>query len=311
MKSDRMRLAGSLLIIGLGCTPGPNGFAGVDFDSVTGGETQLYMSASRPPDLGLSWPVPQERLDLPSTGACTSLDVLIVVDNSGSMLDDQVQLQESITFFTEKLIDLSARLEGEIHIGVVTTDGYKHNPPGCNHLGSLVTQTYRRECIPEGGRRFLTAEDDLETILPCLMDVGTTGSGVERQVGAVIEATLDWHNLEGRCNAGFHRRGNGDLEPSGLVILIVTDEDDVATTGEPDEWWLRLLFQHGSDNIAAIGLLNPNQPCPTGVCRLRQFIRMLPNYYIGDLNVHDYHPFFDRAVAEVSGVCRLDVPVEP
>ncbi len=71
---------------------------------------------------------------------CRSIDFLFVIDNSGSMAEQQARLLDSFGGFIQAI---QASLVGvqSVHVGVMTSDAYVHNEAPCNVLGGLVTQT--------------------------------------------------------------------------------------------------------------------------------------------------------------------------
>ena len=136
------------------------------------------------------------------------VDVLFVVDNSGSMAQEQAKLtanfQTFITHFTSLGLDF--------HIGVITTD--TDNPAESGKLqGSPAILT---ASTPELDRYFLQNAT-----------TGTNGSGAESGLEA-IRLAFSEPNLSG-ANAGF-------LRPNAiLAIIVVSDEEDWSDgdTNEP------------------------------------------------------------------------------
>jgi len=123
---------------------------------------------------------------------CRKVDFLFAIDNSGSMSAQQVQLLNSFQGFIDAI---QASLEDTVdsyHVGVVTSDNYWANAPGCQTLGDLVTANDMGQvCTPfaEGGR-FATEMDDLPTKFPCQAHVGSSGSPIEQPVMAAIAAAV-------------------------------------------------------------------------------------------------------------------------
>jgi hypothetical protein len=155
---------------------------------------------------------------------CRKVDFLFIVDNSGSMSAQQAQLLASFPGFINAM---QAALEGVVdsyHVGVLTSDNYTGNAPGCTTIGDLVTQTAGFDssnmvCTPfdEGGR-FATEQDDLEEKFPCMAQVGTNGSPIEQPVTALIASFDPAKTGPGDCNEDFLR------DDAILVVVIVTDD---------------------------------------------------------------------------------------
>ena len=101
---------------------------------------------------------------------CRGVDLLFVVDDSGSMKEEQASLIASFPGFVAEIEATLAHIDG-LHIGVVTTDAYKHNEAPCdNVLGALVTRTgginsSHSTCGPYTGGRFMTEADELAQVL--------------------------------------------------------------------------------------------------------------------------------------------------
>src|SRR5690349_21180490 len=91
---------------------------------------------------------------------CQKVDLLFVIDNSGSMVEEQAALVASFGGFVDGIQAQLSTAES-YHVGVVTTDAYENNAPGCNTLGALVTQTggdsaSGQNCLPfSSGARYL------------------------------------------------------------------------------------------------------------------------------------------------------------
>jgi hypothetical protein len=141
--------------------------------------------------------------------------VLFVVDNSGSMLEEQIALAENF----EQLISWAISLEVDFHVGVVSTD--MDDP---EHQGRL-----------QGEVKIITPETpDAVATFAQNVQLGTFGSGVEMGLAA-SHAALSLPLLA-TANAGFLR------EAAKLYIIYVSDEDDysVAATDFYTDYFLEL-----------------------------------------------------------------------
>jgi hypothetical protein len=138
-----------------------------------------------------------------------SADVLWVVDNSGSMSDNQRDLANNFPDFMDYFLGSGL----DYHIGVVTTDMEK-----AKFTGKLVEST--------SGERFITVDtNDPMTTFASMAQVGVTGSGNEQGRAAVYEAL---EVLKNSYNAGFLR----DDEESGIHVIAISDEDDASTNAQ-------------------------------------------------------------------------------
>lgn len=151
------------------------------------------------------------------TGAvgCNKMDILFVIDNSGSMSQEQDNLVTNFPRFIEVLD--SFRNGGlQYRLGVTTTaiggdfeflGLASSDAPG----GLLSTPDMADPWLDRGTPNLADIFSDLAT-------VGTTGSAIEQPLRAAKYALVD--RVEDGTNAGF-------LRPDALLALVVlTDEDD-------------------------------------------------------------------------------------
>ena len=146
-----------------------------------------------------------------STYVPRKLDVLFVVDNSGSMSSSQTALATNfpsfINYFKNKGYDFK--------IAVTTSDAY---------YGTQFESSSCSLCVPEHAR-FRSGTNpkvyvidrstpDLEAVFAQNVAVGISGSGDERAF-ASFEGTLS-----SSLNAGFHR------SDAYLAVILVSDEED-------------------------------------------------------------------------------------
>ncbi|MFO0605601.1 MAG: hypothetical protein U0324_20635 [Polyangiales bacterium] len=265
---------------------------------------------------------PVDAPDVPTRfTACDKVDLLFVIDDSGSMDDNQRSLAASFDGFIR---GVRARLAGvqSYHIGVVTSEDYRANAPGCTGIGNLVTRTggpnaSNMNCGPfASGAAYLTeAEPDLAGKFRCVAQLGSGGDDNERMARGMLNAVDPANNAPGRCNAGFARRD------SLLVIVLITDEDDVPTpcdtfgctpggSGGSGPEWLAELVRHRNgtqQNIVVLSLLGrrPDNTCGAQVAaRLVGFTnRFGANGFIGDICADRYDAFFESTLGVIQSAC--------
>ena len=187
----------------------------------------LVGCADRP--VGAVYPeqVKVETKDLPSNPN-REVDILFLVDSSGSMAEEQASLRANFP----KFMDVLQTIEGgmpNVHIGVTTsslgqraTDGIgTASIQGCSGAGDdgaltmdpLVSGRY---IIDEesGASRNRNYTGTLGDAFAALADVGGAGCGIEQHLGAVERA------LTNPVNAGFVRPA------AKLAVIFIADEDD-------------------------------------------------------------------------------------
>lgn len=145
---------------------------------------------------------PLQQTDLWSQGSNDRADILFVIDDSGTTLEEQARLVQSLPSFVAPLQEAQTAF----HIGVVTT--------------SLVDGPSLAEELP-----FLTPEDDYLALLPDLIGVGASGSDKEKGLWAARSAM----RLSAEIDGGFSR------EDARLSIVFVSDEDDCSDAGALDD----------------------------------------------------------------------------
>ncbi len=273
---------------------------------------------------------------------CKKVDFLFVIDNSGSMGDEQDSLVASfpgfISTIQQTLIDAQ-----DYHVMVVDTDAAwggecellcplwnntcpafpqypcGQGPPSeCDRaLGAGVTYPIGNDasnmlCSFSTGRRYMdSTEPDLSAAFQCAAKVGTDGDGGERPMSAMVAALSEDLAQPGGCNEGFLR------DDAILVITVITDEEDDDSTGSPDGWFANVVAAKAgkSENIVVLGLINDTD-APQPVCapdvqdpaKVRSFIDMFPNSIRGSVCEPSYNAFFQQAVDLIDTTCDDFVP---
>lgn len=255
---------------------------------------------------------------------CKKVDILFVIDDSGSMADNQRSLIRSFPGFVD---GIRRRLAGaqDYHIGVVTSDDYYANQGGCGKIGSLITKTggpksSQKTCGPFGGsasRRFLTNEDvDLKDQFACIAQVGSGGADDERMARGLLNALSPATHQKGACNEGFVR------PDSLLVIVLISDEDDVpdgcdgmtclsyGSGGTPDDWFAELKkYRPNTDSVVVMSLLGRRGGNPCGAVpasRLMRFTNLFGgNAHLGDICDGSYDSFFEAALPVIGSACGM------
>lgn len=265
---------------------------------------------------------------------CTKVDLIFVVDGSGSMADEQSNLLSAFPGFIDTMRTQLADAEG-YNVGVIRTDG---NDISCvaGRPGVLVTRNFAAgssmaTCTPyASGMRYMTEADDLTDKFGCAARVGIGGDGDEQPAASLMAALSSPNTDAGECNEGFLR------DDALLVIVIITDEEDdheteaeacgnepsAGSPGEPQDWFDAIVAAKGGieSNIVVLSLIGPSvDPCPAldkcngGISgaepsvRLANFTWLFSHGHIGPV-CGDYDPFFAEAVADIQTACDEFVP---
>ncbi len=177
-----------------------------------------------------------------SSGQCDKMDILFVVDDSGSMSEEQGNLANNFPEFVSVLNDFRTE-EGrpiDYRIGVTTTgrDGtyivhatidVPGFPPTMQTItedmdgdnGALRPGTDCGMSVPFLSR----SDDDVASKFSCLADVGTRGPSVEMPLLMTQWAVRE--RVSDGTNADFLR------DDALLAVVILTDEDDCSRTDDP------------------------------------------------------------------------------
>jgi hypothetical protein len=262
---------------------------------------------------------------------CTNVDVLFVIDNSGSMSDNQDQLIASFPGFVAGMQGALEFAES-YHIGVVSSSNYPQNGTACWQYGHLITQTVDAPmssdavCGPfTSGSSFIDeTEPDLAAKFACIAKVGTGGDSEEQPVRSLLDALKPGNNQPGACNDGFSRLD------SLLVIVIITDEDDVleecgpddfpcfptGTEGTPEEWHDEVLTYKANlpENVVVVSIIARELDNPCGAvpaARLMSFTNdFAQNGHIGDICAPSYDDVFMAALPVIDEACENYVDPE-
>lgn len=155
------------------------------------------------------------------------IDILWIIDNSGTMSEEQDQLVDNFRTFTEVLYSTSV----EFHIGVTTTDVEEE-------AGALVGEVLTRET------------EDLEDLFVEQAAQGTMGSRDEMPLEAVRLATTTARQTG--YNADFFR------DDAELEVIILSDEDDQSP--DPVETYLDELVDSHPDTGFDISAIAGGEP---------------------------------------------------
>ncbi|MFT3924694.1 MAG: hypothetical protein QM778_19295 [Myxococcales bacterium] len=189
--------------------------------------------------------------DVPVTGV-DKVDLLFMIDNSGSMAQEQAKLAEQLPNLL-KILTSGKKEDGttftavrDLHVGVVTSDmGLSGNkvplPPSCEGVGDdgkLLKKPLTTGCsasAPAGYLSYVPGDKDIDSVIKdftCLANVGIQGCGFEQQLEAVYKAvapaSVKFTDGKGGhaddANKGFLR------SDAVLAVITVSDEEDCSVT---------------------------------------------------------------------------------
>ncbi len=161
------------------------------------------------------------------------IDILFVIDNSGSMAEEQASLATNFNRFINVLNNIEGGLPN-VHIGVVSTDtgAGPFNISGCSGNGDngVLQSAPQSACTPPSaayisdianpdGTRNKNYTGSLDETFTCIARLGIDGCGFEQPLESMRRAL----NGSNPTNSGF-------LRPDAfLAVVIISDEDDCST----------------------------------------------------------------------------------
>ncbi len=170
------------------------------------------------------------------------LDILFVVDNSGSMREEQEGVARELVAFVDE-VKKGGGVSQDFKIGLVTTTVYQHTlVNGVQGYLEYPTQSGKLQAVPDaapdggviphtGTERVLNGTDPLLIDkLSRLVQQGTSGSGQETPFEAArlaLASDLASVPVEDGGNGGFLR------DRARLLVVVVSDEDDCSEMARP------------------------------------------------------------------------------
>lgn len=158
----------------------------------------------------------------------SNVDVLFVVDNSGSMAQEQIDIGNKIDGFLNKIKDLNWQ------IAVTTTDPNSYTIDDGGNTRYWSDGQFRAFDGDAGSKFILKATEftaaAAQTKLAAAIAVGIKGSGAERGINATYRA-IQRSSVSGSSQNSFFRTG------ARLAVVVISDEDECSTgpsSGCPD-----------------------------------------------------------------------------
>ncbi|MDD5308703.1 MAG: hypothetical protein PHU25_15405 [Deltaproteobacteria bacterium] len=281
-----------------------------------------------------------------SGDGCTSLNILFVLDNSPSMVEEQTNLADNFPKFIEVIDAYETPQHQKLNyrVGVTIVDVTRHFKQKIMGMTVPMSTTGPDGALQGKSKCTLGAYPWLEGPGPdvtdkfsCMADVGTGGSGYEMP-WAALELALGEKMQAGGPNEGFYTKDDNSL----LVVVMITDEDDcsienggiavISATGASDcnEATSTLLYKASDvkqflDNTAGgegryvvvgIGGATPGG-CTSSfgeanyAKRLKGFIDLVPGYgFFGDICEGDLWQSLKSALDVITVSCENIPPVE-
>lgn len=162
------------------------------------------------------------------------VDILFVIDSSGSMSTAQNNLRRNAHLFASEIAKMSIL---DFHIGVTTTDMWGCRPLG---IGSNCGQLSGYPIFVDRNTPNMVAQ------LADRMIVGTNGSATEVMFTPTVAALSP--PLETGVNAGFYR------QDAFFAVIFITDADDQSTMQGRDLYNFLVTKKANADKVLGYGV---------------------------------------------------------
>jgi hypothetical protein len=156
----------------------------------------------------------------------TRSDILWVLDNSGSMSEEQDNLATNLNAFYDRLVEF----DSDFHIGVITTDADSQSTDGV--------------LLNVAGYNYLTPEVPYaDELFRMMVRVGTGGSGDEKGIQTTFSALAQPTPFLQDANQGFLR------DDAALHVIVVSDEEDSSTLTTTELATFMLAMKPNPDTV--------------------------------------------------------------
>ncbi len=249
----------------------------------------------------------------PSTGStgsgpivpCIGVNVLLVVDNSVGMAEEQVRFQATAFAFVSQVAQQAISAMGNVSIGVITTDEPEFVVPTGKAAVPYSSGANFMRWDPASVDGNATLQAELNTAVL----VGEAGDPNERPMDMLLEALTG--DTADEFNADFIE------EDALLVVVVVSDEEDDieqptmwGSDGEPDTWVEQLTtLKDGIRKDIAVLSIVPKMSAvgcadDTDATRLLEFTDAFPTSASHDVCQLDYSAFLLAQVGPVVDACN-------
>ncbi len=204
-----------------------------------------------------------KKIAVVSDGIDSKVDILFVIDDSGSMQSHQNNLAKNIDLFVKSF---TANKFLDFHIGVISTGMESYNNHCCGVL--VGSPAYFERTTP-----------NLNQVLASRMMLGTSGSAEEMGFEPVY-AALSEPNFS-QANKGFFRKN------AKLAVIFITDAEEQSSRLDARSLLDFLVAQKGAaDRVFGYGVIVPSHStiyCPRDEpdyppLRYEEFLGMVSNH---------------------------------
>jgi hypothetical protein len=268
---------------------------------------------------------------------CEKVDLLFVIDDSGSMSDNQDKLTQAFPGMAQTIDDTLVVGQGiDYRIGVISSNILDDTACllgmcGPNFLGRLQHTEARVSCSDVPAGRWIEGSEGPTSVaeqFTCIASLnmaldlnGIPEGSSEQPLEATRMALIDRVSDQESYNQGFLR------SDALLVMIIVTDEDDQSVWQTATSWDLfggpgslapvsdfydmvvGLKGDH-PENVAVVAISGPaSGGGETDAPRVHDFLALAgANTYWADISGNDYSTALGDALALIEGSCDGFIP---
>ena len=188
--------------------------------------------------------------------AVAAVDVLWVIDNSGSMQEEQAKLAPNFNTFISYLLQTNVHY----HVGVVSTDTSSVDASGKLHCPAS------NPSIKFISDEFCKAEN-CAVLFKEMVELGIVGSPIEKGLQAGMMALTPPNIAENYSECGSAPNGCFYRPEANLAVIVVSDEED-SSIGDKNYYkrFFEGLKGYGNDDMISVSAIAGNVPngCFTG-----------------------------------------------
>ena len=165
---------------------------------------------------------------------CKKMDIVFLVDNSGSMGQEQTNLAQNFPKFIDVISSYKTKSGDSLdyRLAVTTTDVESNTAadPGLGAFQMLRAPGAPASCSPGPGKAWLERGDgDVASFFSCRAQFGTTGSNIECGLEA-MKLAVTARITDGKNTIG----GESFIRKDALLaFVIITDEDEGGLENKP------------------------------------------------------------------------------
>ena len=165
--------------------------------------------------------------DAAAPDECKKMDIVFVVDNSGSMEEEQTNLGTNFPKFVEVISNYKTKSGDALDYRIAVTSSDDGKDKGKYHTTAGAGAP--NSCSPGPARPWLERPDgDVAGFFSCRAQLGTDGSNIERPLENMLLSVTSGLASNSSSAGSFLR------DDALLAFILITDEDEGSAGGKGD-----------------------------------------------------------------------------